>query len=817
MKKVDFNLGWRVKAGISQPFDAVFAGGIPSGDPVVLPQDAMILEQRDPHCPGQNQAGYYPAKCYTYTKEFDVPAAWMEQENIVEFEGVMAKALVYLNNEFVTCHKYGYSSFFVDLKQYLNPGKNTLKVVAVNQELASRWYPGSGIYRDVKLWQSGRQHFAPDGMRLTTTAAQENHASVTVAYEMVNTGKAAQPVAVKLEILDGERVIASGEACHTLNSQVTGSIALDVSPVHLWSPDDPYLHTVRLTMVGEDGLTLDTHIETVGIRHLSLSAQRGLCINGETVKLRGACIHHDHGIIGATDLFAAELFKMQKLKDAGFNSIRSAHNPASKALLRACDRLGMLVMDELADMWREQKNQYDFALDFPDLWQDEVARLVRKDYNHACVVLYSTGNEIPEIGRASGHEMNRQLANELHRLDSTRFVTNAISGFLAVADHMKEHRPEQQAKYEQEKARVEAQGSEQMNAMAGDIEKRMMDQFSVSPLLNACIAPVEEACDVAGYNYLTARHAYIHTVHPDWVVVGSETYPTDIVELWDIVAHNPHVIGDFTWTGYDYLGEAGIGICHYDPERLDSGYQGWFPDRLAYCGDIDLNGSRRPVSYLREIAYGLREKPYLFVRRVDKAGQRHDKNRWKYHDGIHSWTFPGHEGTRTLAYVLSRDPEAELFLNGVSLGKKRVGEQEGMTAIFEVPYEPGTLCVRTASGEDSITTAGAPVGLQVEASKTTLAKGGQDVCFITADLVDAKGNINAFENKKVEARLTGSAVLAGFGSANPSCEGSYTDSVWETFDGRVMAAVRSGMDAGKATLTFLLDGREAASVTLDVI
>ena len=817
MKKTLFNTDWHVKSGIAQPFDAVFMGGVPLGEPVTLPQDAMILEPRDPQCPGQNQAGYYPAKTYTYTKEFEVTDDWAEKTSIVEFEGVMARAMVYLNNEYIASHSYGYSGFFVDLKKHLRPGRNALKVVAVNQELASRWYPGSGIYRDVNLWQGGKTYFAPEGLRLTTTAARGNQASVTVEYEMVSAEEADQPVAVTLEILDGEKVIAAASAHHLLKGSEAGRVELALKGVRLWSPDDPCLHTVRLSMAGEDGLVLDTYEETVGIRHLSVSAEKGLCVNGETVKLRGGCVHHDHGILGATDLYAAEEFKMRKMKETGFNSIRSAHNPASKALLAACDHVGILVMDELTDIWREQKNMYDFALCFPDVWQDEVRRLVRKDYNHACVVLYSTGNEIPEIGRASGHEMNKMLVDELHRLDPTRPVTNAISGFLAVADHMKEQRAEQQSQYEREKAKMEMQGSEQLNAMAGEIEKKMMDQFSVSPLLNACIGPVEEACDVAGYNYLTARHEYVHEEHPEWVVVGSETYPTEIADLWPIVENNPHVIGDFTWTGYDYLGEAGIGIFHYDPERLDSGYQGWFPDRVAYCGDINLNGYRRPVSYLREIAYGLRKKPYLFVRRVDRAGQRHDKNRWKYHDGIHSWTFPGFEGTKTLAYVLTADPEAELFLNGVSLGKKKVGGQEGLTAVFEVPYEPGTLTARTASGEDTLVTAGAPEGLRMECSKTTLEKGGRDVCFITADLVDAGGLPNRFEAKDIEVRLEGSAVLAGFGSADPSCEGSYSDSVWKTFDGRVMAAVRSGENAGHAALRFFMDGREAARVDLEVI
>ena len=458
-------------------------------------------------------------------------------------------------------------------------------------------------------------------------------------------------------------------------------------------------------------------------------------------------------------------------------------------------------------MWREPKNKHDFAQDFPALWQDEVARMVRKDYNHPSVVLYSTGNEIPEIGRASGHKMNKAIVDELHRLDGTRYVTNAISGILAVADHMKDY-----ARADTQKP--QGDGSEQLNAIAGDTEKRMMDAFSVSPVLNECLLPVEQALDVVGYNYLTARHEYIHNEHPDFVIVGSETYPTDIAELWRIAERNPYVIGDFTWTGYDYLGEAGIGVFHYDPERTE---QGWYPDRIAYTGDINLNAYRRPMSYLREIAFGQRKKPYLFVERVDKAGHTHDRNHWKYKDGLHSWTYPGYEGTMATVRVLSPDSEAELFLNGVSLGKRKVGEQEAFTAIFTVPYQPGTLTVRTASGEDALCTAGEPAGLRVEVSKSKLQKGGRDACFITADLVDAQGIANRFAVKRVSVQITGAAVIAGFGSADPSCEGSYSDLECRTFDGRVMVAVRSGLGSGGAEVTLLLDGKPCVSVPLEIV
>ncbi len=853
MKAEKFNLGWFVKEGVADPFAAIFSPSGAGGEPVVLPQDAMILEKRDENCQSKAQSGFYPAKSYTYTKEFEALEEWREKVTMIEFEGVMMHAHVFLNGKHLATHEYGYSNFYVDLTPYLNYGeKNVLKVVSVNKEKASRWYPGSGIYRDVTLWQGGRQYIPEETIRVRTETVEDGCAVLAMEYDVANTEYKEVKRKAIVTIYDGEgKQVRRAEQFLIVEpgGKAENFCRLTVPEPELWSVDTPSLYEAEVVLFdGEE--ELDAARDSFGIRTLSLSAASGLKINGETVKLRGACIHHDNGVIGATTLEAAEEFRLKALKNAGFNSIRCAHNPASKAMLRACDRIGMLVMDELTDMWNEQKNANDFSLQFGKVWEEEVKNLVDKDYNHPSVVMYSTGNEIPEIGRSTGADMNRKLARAFREADHTRYVTCCISGFLAVVDCMGAFAPstqptgQPQEEEKQEAGRQEKQeqvagqpqarvseggteerrarsgeGSEELNSMMGATQQQMMDAFSVSPVLDECIEPVESELDVIGYNYLTARHEYEHLRHPDRVVVGSETYPPEIPRLWEIVKKNPHVIGDFTWTGFDYLGEAGIGIFHYDADQEG---MGWFPDRLAYQGDIDINGNRRDISYFREIVFGLRKAPYIAVERADKVGHVHDENNWKFKDAVHSWTFPGYEGTVTRVYVFSGQEEVELFLNGKSMGKKKVGETEPFTAVYEVPYEAGHLCVKAyengaAVWEDALSTAGEICSFCVETSKEELAAGGGDAAFITVDLADEEGNRNMFGDRDVTVSVDGAGTLLGFASARPSGGGGYQDTTSMTYDGRIMAAIRSAEYPGEIRVRFTAEGCGEKTVLLHTV
>ena len=354
--------------------------------------------------------------------------------------------------------------------------------------------------------------------------------------------------------------------------------------------------------------------------------------------------------------------------------------------------------------------------------------------------------------------------------------------------------------------------------MMGKTEQEMLDSFATSPILTRCVEEVACELDVVGFNYLTARHAPEKEWHPGRVIVGSETYPTEIARLWKIVKNNPHVIGDFSWTGYDYLGEAGIGIFHYNAQ---SNAQGWYPDRLAYTGDIDISAYRRPVSYLREIVYGLRTQPYLAVFRPEHEGETFDKNSWKYHDAVESWTFAGYKGKNVRVLVLSPSDEVELRLNGKSVGRKEIGTEEAFTAIFSVPYMPGTLEAVAytdgkQSGSFSLKTAGAPAQLLVWASKQKLPAGEQGVAFITCELADRDGIVNRAEKREVTACVEGEGSLLGFGSANPSSEEGYQDRIAMFYDGRVIAAVRAGKSAGKCVVTFT-SGELSQKITLQIV
>ena len=817
MKKSLFHTGWTVRPGVPNPFGVLF-GSEPAATPVTLPQDAMILEPRDPKAPSGNQSGYYPAKSYTYEKRFFAPVEWKEKQNILEFEGVMAQAMVYLNGELIAANHYGYSQFYAELNSRLRYGEeNVLQVIARSAENGSRWYPGAGIYRDVWLHQGELIHIPPEGLRLTTAELEDGCALVLADVAVKNTGLEAKKLRLRLTLTapDGRETSAENVVSLLQTERVQSHLRLIVDAPDLWSPDHPALYAWTAELLDGENC-LDCAEGSFGIRKLSLDARHGLRINGVETKLRGACIHHDNGLLGATTLPDAEEFRMRQLKAAGFNAIRSAHHPAGTALLEACDRLGILVMDELADMWEMPKNSADYSLDFVSEWRRSIERLVAKDYNHTSVVLYSLGNEIPEIGRRSGGRRNREMAGFLRTLDSTRYVTCAISGFLAMTDRIGEMKAEMAQTEAALQAEAESSGSEALNAAMAKMERQKMDAFSTSRGLSEAMEEVACELDVVGYNYLTARHEYEHTAHPERVVVGSETYPTEIARLWDVGEKNPHVLGDFTWTGYDYLGEAGIACYHYAPERHE---QGWYPDRLAYCGDINLNAYRRPVSYLREIAYGLRREPMIAVERLDRFGQPDNTNDWKYYDALDSWTWPGFEGKDTQAHVLSASEEVELFLNGVSLGRKSTEQHE---AAFALHFEPGELLAvgYTGGKEDGrfvLHTASAPVKLGVSVDKNILTADGRGAAFVTVDLLDENGLPSRFETRKVTVTVDGAGVLAGFGSAHPQCEGSYQDNVWETFDGRVMAVVRAMDQPGEIRVCISAEGCGEETITLKSI
>lgn len=794
-----------------------------SGVMVNLPHDAMIHEERSADVPSRNQTGFYPGGVYCYVKKLFIPDEYREQKLTLEFEGIYKNAAVYINGAHAGgCHN-GYTEFLVETDGFLRYGEeNELKVVVNNAaQPSSRWYTGSGLYRGVNLLRSTRTHITSDGIRMKTIAATSELAALSMRMELVNENSEAKAIEVIVEIMDAQGSVVSRDALpmtvygHTKETLLR-SMQIH-NPLH-WDCDNPYLYRYCVRLMQGDS-ELDREEGRIGVRMLLMDGTRGLILNGKPIKLHGTCIHHDNGILGACAFDKAEYRKCRQLKGAGFNCIRSAHNPISRAMLDACDELGMLVMDEYSDVWTLPKNTHDDAQFFASDWQRDLTSMVRKDFNHPSVIFYCLGNEIPEAGTERGAYLCRQMDAFIKDLDASRLTINGTNALLACSARLREVIGDLLRGRSMSGGQAhngDMDGVSAVNSFAALIHGPLGDAMFKHPIVTEMLTPFLNATDVTGLNYMPSRYALEGELYPDRLVLGTEDYPADIVRLWGLVKQYPHVIGDMTWTGYDYIGEAGIGIFYYDGTV---NFTPHWPDRLANIGDINILGYRRPISYLREIVYGLRKAPYIAVMRMDKSGMDYGKTPWMFKDNIASWTWPSHEGDAASVDVYSDADQVELLLNGVSLGVQPAGEARGFTATFRVPYASGILTARAirdgkASEEFALETANDDVSLSPLPEGESLNADGEDILFIPVCLKDAKGRTNLHAQKAVNVSVEGAAVLAAFGSAVPDGLGTFDDQTWPTYDGQLMAVIRAGTTTGRTTVTFSSEG--CASVTVDI-
>lgn len=811
MIRESFNDNWTFKKGI----DGLFAQ---PGDVqhVTLPHDAMIFELRDPQTPNSNGTGFYPGGSYTYTKTCRFTEADAERDIQFEFEGVYMNATVYINGDLAGSRPYGYSQFLVKANDFLRFGQdNEIKVIVRTGDMPnSRWYSGSGIYRNVKMLKADRLHVLPDGVRVTVKSGDGVFAVVEAAVTMENRHACRRAVRLETRIFDADGNLAVSDSSPVTlfpGDVLTARQRLDIHHPRLWDTESPHLYTCSCRLVDtmesvesvesaeQVDPVVDEAVVSFGVRTLTLDAERGLRINGKTIKLRGSCIHHDNGVIGACTFERAEERRAETLKAAGFNAIRSAHHPMSRAMLDACDRLGLLVMDEAFDVWQASKADYDYSNVFGEWWERDLEAMVDKDYNHPCVILYSTGNEIFEIGSAKGAALGRRLAEKLRALDSTRPVTNCVNAFLSAFPYMDQI----QGELAQEKAVAEAalgqiEPAAEINQFMMNIFG-MQEQIAGSRRIREILEESYASVDVAGYNYMVSLYEKDHTHFPNRVIVGSETCPPDIGVIWPKVKANGHVIGDFTWVGWDYIGEAGCGAFSYEQA---GGFFKPYPALLAFSGDIDITGHRRPMSHYREAVFGLAQAPFIAVQRVDRHGQQVFKSQWCGNDTVSSWTWPGYEGKPAVVEVYSDAQEVELRLNGRSIGRKPAGEAHLFTAIFETTYAPGTLeAVAWSDGRETgrmlLRTAEDASRLMVETDRAVLKADGADLAYLMISVADANGTVNMSKPLPVTIRIEGAGVLQGFGSADPYGTENYFDATKTTYDGRVLAVVRTTRTPGE--------------------
>ena len=776
-------------------------GDTAPGKAVTLPHDAMLAEPRTAISAGGTNTGWYEGYDYEYRRTLTVPENELADTHILEFEGVYHNAEVWLNGQKAAFRPYGYTNFYVDCAPYLHAGENELRVIARNADQPnSRWYSGAGIYRPVQLWKARGAHITLNGVKIRTLSLQPAIVEVRV--------KTTAPGTVRLTVddLPAMQQESDGEAVFTLT----------LDNARLWTPETPNLYTCRVSFA-DDEVT-----ETFGVRKVEWGTD-GFLLNGKRYIIQGACIHHDNGLLGAVCDPDAVARKVRLLKENGYNAIRSAHNPCSKALLTECDRQGMLVMDEYIDHWYIHKTEHDYVDYFNDWWRQDLTDMVEKDYNHPCVVLYSTGNEVSETAQKRGIALTKEMTDFLHGLDDSRPVTCGVNiffnflssiGFGVYSDEKakKEAERAEKAKQRGEKAaKKKAVGSQFFNNLAGLLGDEFMKRGAT---LHGCDVKTRDAfanMDIAGYNYGIYRYKHDLKKYPQRLILGSETFCNDAYKFRELAKQEPRLVGDFVWAGMDYLGEVMVGSWEYADyaETFDGGL-GWVS---AGSGRIDLTGKPLGEALYTRVALEADNGPYIAVCPVNHTGDRHSPSAWKMTNAMPSWSWTGCEGRKANVEVYARAARVELVLNGHTVGSKTL--KNDCLARFSIPYESGTLEAVSYDAADheigrcKLQSAGGTTRLTLDAEEPTVKPG--HLCYIRLRYTDENGISKPLVRGSIQVQVRG-GTLVGLGSACPFNKHSYLDSETDTYYGEALAIVRMG--DGDAMTIAASDGEYSAELTV---
>ena len=727
---------------------------------------------------GATSTGYTVGGTGWYRKTFQLKPTEKGKTVSIYFDGVHMETDVWINGHHLGFHAYGYTPFQYDLTPHLLPAgqQNVLAVRVKNNGKNSRWYTGSGICRHVWLTVAEPVHVAPLGISITTPQVSDKTAQVQVLTTVENQSGNAMPVSVQITVVaPNGKSVAKTQQTVAVAAHGKGEVnqRLIVANPQRWSPEKPDLYRTRV-VIFSGKKRLDSVTTAFGIRSIEFSAKTGFVLNGKRVMLKGGCVHHDNGPLGAAAIDRAEERKVELLKANGFNAVRSSHNPPSTAFLDACDRLGLLVIDEAFDMWQRPKKPQDYHRFFDDWWQQDLQAMILRDRNHPSVILWSIGNEINERAEPSGLAITKKLADETRRLDPTRPVTEALCVFW-------EHPG-----------------------------KVWTDSDPAFALL-----------DVGGYNYEWKNYESDHQRHPERIILGTETFAKEAFQNWQMVEKHPYVIGDFVWTAMDYMGETAIGHSLLQPKTAKDSTIAVFPWPWfnAYCGDLDLIGFKKPQSHYRDVVW--RNRPIeLTVHSPIPAGMKETVTNWGWPDEQPSWTWPGAEGQSLQVRVFSRSPLVKLELNGKLIGEQAMADTT-ITATFAVPYQPGTLKATSfekgrPTGSVELITAGKPHRLQLKADRSTIRSDRNDLSYVAVEVVDEKGNLVPTAAVPVTFQLAGAGELAGVGNANPTDLSSFQKPEKMTFRGRCLAILRPTTKPGKVTLKATTPGLQAGELTVTV-
>jgi beta-galactosidase len=738
-----------------------------------LPHDWSIEGQIHPKNPTGMAGGYFPAGVGWYRKTFKAPGEWKDKLVSIYFEGVYMNSEVFINGKSLGIYPYGYSSFSYDLTPYLEIEKENVIAVRVDnsQHLNSRWYSGSGIYRHVRLMVTNPIHVVHWGVGISTPEVSSKKATVQVKTVVKNETSLSQSVVVKTRLFDQNNK-ATGEnqtkAELEGNSQKEIIQNIRVSDPFLWSPESPNLYQAQIQVIKDKQVVDDTKTN-FGIRSIKFTAENGFQLNGKTVKLNGGCVHHDNGCLGAAAFDRAEERRVELLKAAGFNAVRTSHNPPSEAFLDACDRLGLLVIDESFDCWKEGKNKYDYAMYFDQWWQRDLEAMVLRDRNHPSVFMWSIGNEVFERKKPEAVEIAKMMVAAIKKTDQDRPVTSAMTTW--------------------------------------DADWEIFD-------------PLMAVHDVCGYNYQLHRAPSDHQRVPSRIIVQTESYPRDAFENWELVNDNQYIIGDFVWTAMDYLGESSIGRWYYSGDVPGEHWENdFFPWHGAYCGDIDLIGWRKPISHYRSMLYNNTQKLYMAVREPEPAPLAIKETMWSVWPTWESWTWPGFEGREIQVEVYSKYPKVRLYLNSKLIGEQETTRGQKFKATFSVPYTPGLLKAVGVENDKEIETtilqtSGEAAIIKLNADRKEILADGQDLSFVTIEITDKDGITQPNATNHLHFKIEGPGTIAGVDNADIKDTNPYVGNTRKAWKGRALVVIKSNREAGDIILTVSSPGMVDATLNI---
>jgi beta-galactosidase len=787
-RNIDFNEGWKF---IEDSAITAYSVDFDDSDwrKIDLPHDWSVEdfpEQDSLHVGPFHKSmemghdvGYLRGGTGWYRKHFTLSSVNDDKIAYLYFDGVQSETTLWVNGKKAGQHVYGYTPFFFNITSFLNnPGEENILAVKVEKpEQNSRWFTGAGIYRSVNMIFVDSLHIDIWGVSVAASNINTESAEVGLEVNLINSSKKETEASILAEIIDPDGNISAvieKEIKRTAGSEKIESLKTVIPHPKLWDIENPNLYNAKISIVQNKEL-VDIYNQPFGLRSIEFSSESGFLLNEKPVLLKGGCMHHDNGLLGASAFNRAEYRRVKLMKDQGYNAIRCAHNPPSEYFLNACDELGILVIDETFDMWKKPKRPNDYHKYYDLWWKKDTRAMILRDRNHPSIIMWSIGNEIQERADPSGLAIAKAAKDYIKSIDSTRPVTQAICDFW-------------------------------------DNPGMVWDDT----------APAFEQMDIGCYNYQWEKYENDHSKFPERIICGSESFPVQADANWEMVEKHSYIIGDFVWVSMDYLGEATIGKSLYRKDKnAELPFHMPWPWYIGNMGDIDIIGNKKPQSFYRDVIWN-NSKLEMAVHEPIPEGMSEIVYYWGWPREYQSWNWKESENERLWVSIYTVYPEVRLELNGKVIGKKSLkddrktknpfsisGNMNGIInyrMYFEVPYEPGELkAVGIKDGKDieskSFITSGPASLLKLEPERNVIKAGRDEIAYVNISMRDSAGRLVPRDSSQVRFEIAGEGELIAAGNANPLINGSFQDNILSLYNGKGLAILRSSGKKGKITVS----------------